>query len=461
MSGPKVVRVVTREELEAICSRLISQVRAAAADLLRALKRSELLTEAIEKDIETRINALSGQLRAGEFAALQRQAPMVVAFLRNEKQRYEQIAVANAATLRRQRQGLIDAAGSVAGALRQTGKPVPPQLDSVARRARTARIEDLAALRVEVDQAFRALVQAGQANIAASSEMAARLGSGLATQSLSDWLQGQKKSDPTSDRLIRLLSELEVIEGDELVTSFAARADAIGNEPQTDRRRLLLDSLVLDVSGAIARQRQQEEVRVALLDLDAQLATLTVPDAAMIRASIASLLSGPDISGATDLVARGRSLIEAVSAHAAAASRRRAVLTGLAGLGYEVREGMETAWAEEGRIVLAKPGVTDYGVEVGGPADASRLQVKVVGAEHPFKPRTRQRDVEQEQIWCSEVDELGAALHRAGTELIVERALAVGAQPLKNTSLLGHQVGEQLSIDEVSDPKARSSHHME
>ena len=57
-------------------------------------------------------------------------------------------------------------------------------------------------------------------------------------------------------------------------------------------------------------------------------------------------------------------------------ARRRAVLGGLAKLGYEVRESMSTAWAQEGRLVVRKPNTTDYGVELGGPSDVSRLQVR-------------------------------------------------------------------------------------
>jgi hypothetical protein len=38
----------------------------------------------------------------------------------------------------------------------------------------------------------------------------------------------------------------------------------------------------------------------------------------------------------------------------AAVERRRAVLEGLASLGYEVSEGMATAWVKEGRVVLRK-----------------------------------------------------------------------------------------------------------
>ena len=51
----------------------------------------------------------------------------------------------------------------------------------------------------------------------------------------------------------------------------------------------------------------------------------------------------------------------------AATARRRAVLGGLAKLGYEVRETMATAWANDGRLVLRKPNANDYGIELERP----------------------------------------------------------------------------------------------
>jgi hypothetical protein len=130
------------------------------------------------------------------------------------------------------------------------------------------------------------------------------------------------------------------------------------------------------------------------------------------------------------------------------------VLTGLAGLGYEVREGMETAWAEGGRLVVAKPGATDYGVELAGPGDASRLQMRMVGAQRPAVPRSKERDVAQETIWCNEVGELLHSTALAGTEIVIERALPVGAQPLATTDAIGAATDETMA--EVRSAKPRS-----
>lgn len=119
----------------------------------------------------------------------------------------------------------------------------------------------------------------------------------------------------------------------------------------------------------------------------------------------------------------------------AASARRRAVLSGLAALGYEVRESMATAWAQDGRLILRKPASADYGVELGASANLDRLQIRVVGADQPSQPRTTERDRDQEVIWCGEFDRLRADLAARGSDLVIERALGIGAQPVKSVAI--------------------------
>ena len=121
----------------------------------------------------------------------------------------------------------------------------------------------------------------------------------------------------------------------------------------------------------------------------------------------------------------------------AAVSRRRAVLQGLAQLGYEVRESMQTGWVRDGHIVVTKPNASDYGVELASPPDASRLQVRLVGSDQPSAARNASRDRDMETLWCGEFSRLRDLLMSQGTELIVERALEPGIQTVKTVALHG------------------------
>lgn len=98
---------------------------------------------------------------------------------------------------------------------------------------------------------------------------------------------------------------------------------------------------------------------------------------------------------------------------------------------------MEQSWLRDGRVVVRKPGATDYGVEVGAPADASRLQVRLVGSDKPSQPRTAARDTEHEATWCGEFSKLRNLIGAEGGELVIERALEVGAQPVRTVSMPG------------------------
>lgn len=64
--------------------------------------------------------------------------------------------------------------------------------------------------------------------------------------------------------------------------------------------------------------------------------------------------------------------------------RQQVILQGLASLGYEVRHGMDTQWAKDGRLVLRNPSTPGYGIEL------ARMQVR---AFKLTSEKNQQRDV--------------------------------------------------------------------
>ncbi|WLB21026.1 hypothetical protein [Bradyrhizobium japonicum] len=99
---------------------------------------------------------------------------------------------------------------------------------------------------------------------------------------------------------------------------------------------------------------------------------------------IEDALASPLPSKGQELVERADLLVEEEFKAMAAEERRRAVLEGLAGLGYEVFEGMATAWVQNGQIVIRKAANPGYGVELLGGPRSDLLQVRaVVSAARP------------------------------------------------------------------------------
>lgn len=92
---------------------------------------------------------------------------------------------------------------------------------------------------------------------------------------------------------------------------------------------------------------------------------------------------------------------------------------------------MATAWVQGGQVVLRKAAVPGYGVELGGGTKTDRLQVRAVAfaGTGPVRDESRDRDIET--MWCSEFESLRTLIASSGGGIEIERALPVGATPLK------------------------------
>jgi hypothetical protein len=210
---------------------------------------------------------------------------------------------------------------------------------------------------------------------------------------------------------------------------FSARIAALEAEPRA-RQALVADSLLLDLSSAIKTGRERARLERDLAERHAELSEMKSAEAAALRVEIEQALAK---SGGNDqeLVKRADFLIEAEVRSMAADERRRAVLEGLASLGYEVSEGMMTAWVSGGRIVLRKPANPGYGVELSGGPQADVMQVRAVGIGNPAEARDTGRDRDMETIWCGEFERLQSLVAKAGGNVSIESARPVGQYPLK------------------------------
>jgi hypothetical protein len=433
MSGPKVVRIVTREEIEAICRRHLANVREAANELRRCAKRYDVLDDRLQADIERRSAALERLLAEGRFRELQRQAPLVVGFFTNEVDGIRARAVAAAEAARSKRRRIAAAAVTLISALESSGRLPPADLRDIAARADFASDVDLAAMQSVLNRNYSSLTTVPERGPRSetSKQLAQRLGDEETPRSFSDWLATQGiVAEERDARLDSLMAEIDALEESQTARPILERAAAIKAETSASRRALLTDSLVLDLSEHSRRRRSQASLAEKLRVLRANLSTLGLADARAMELEITSMLDSSAFEAADAVIVRGSALVESETAKLAAAARRRAVLQGLAELGYEVRDKMATAWARDGRLVVQKPGATDYGVELGAPADLARLQVRLVGSDRPSVPRSAERDRDMETIWCSDFDRLHDLLGGQGGEMVIERALEAGAQPL-------------------------------
>lgn len=433
MSGPKVIRVVTKEELQAICRRLLATVDAAAAEFLRATPAQS--KQIARHEIARRRHELEALIDAGRFSEVQRHVPMHLQFYRAEAKRLEREAIAAAERQRKARRNVADAARSLAMAFASAQRSAPTGLANVERSAFTANDQQLTQLQAIVDEAFRLLASEKTVENKLDTKLTRRLAAGTAPKTLAEWIAIQPAAPASRGRLDSVLAELEVIASNAVVQELFERAARISTEPSAGRRSLLEDSLILEASRAVQSERADANLQARARQAIEELAAVAGDESIATKGRLESALqTGEALEPA---VITAQHFLEQEGKRLAADARRQAILRGLADLGYEVREGMATALAREGRIVLSRSGATDYGVEIGSPPDAERLQVRVVGSDHPATPRSQDRDRQAEEQWCGDVSTLTASLARSGTDIVIERAAEVGAVPLKTAAEIG------------------------
>lgn len=235
------------------------------------------------------------------------------------------------------------------------------------------------------------------------------------------------------ERCWSLLGELALTEDAETVAGWQQQVHDLATALPGERA-MLLDSLGLQLTSHLRARREQQAAVAAVQATLAELETLTVPEAETWRTQLrAALLPPVAAEAARTLTAAARTWLTAAHARADANAQRIAVLRALTELGYEVSEGMATAWTEQGRVVVHKPEDPVYGVEFSAPAAGTAFQTRVV-AKGDAAQRSRQRDREVETTWCSEFARLQALLTAEGFQARLAQAHAPGTVPIKSVS---------------------------
>ncbi len=430
MSGPKVVRVITREERIASCDRLLAQLDVA----VRGLKADSTRlgdAEGVElAAFSARRDAMLELMRQDAFDQVERQALQEIAFIRAKRSEVLERAVSAAAVARRKLSQQRLAATTLLKELERRAPAAHAELST--------RLGEVAVQSAASDAAGEVLAKALMALTPATSN--AQLSE--AQKALAKSLQGaHSENDPAigwrapteqDKRISELqlrLSQIEVLQTADATKAFIVRLEQLEHESEGAVRNMKLDALVIDVSAAV--------------DTLKRVAELTDAAQSMLQ-EVSSLGTSADLSDTSDVLrtaigtqaeeALKRGLAEAsealdrARARQAAAARREVILAGLKALGYQVNEGMATSWVEAGRVVLKKSDADMHGVEIASAPNAQRLQVRAVAflADLPSES-----NLAAEHTWCGDFTKLQEHLRQSSGELAIEKALPVGAVPLK------------------------------
>ncbi|HFH2966274.1 hypothetical protein [Pseudomonas aeruginosa] len=439
MSGPKVVRIVTREEAIATCERDLQRLDKALARWENQASRLAQLSDAERAAAHARRASLHALLEQERWLDVQLQVKIESEFLKRDLAEREERAIRQAAETRQQHRRLQENASALLQAL-----DARPDAASAALRQTLHTLAD-GVLRDDAEallaQGFAAPAEERLSE--AQRELAQRLKTDETPMSLEQWRARQQQDAPHEQRLARIdrhIAELQLLQGEASAQAFLERLARAEAEQRPERRNLLLDSLVLDLAQAAREHQQQRQRQEHLQDLASEVAALGAAEHAELLQRAAACQPDSDPQQLAELTERCNAILTAHLQQQAALARRQAVLQGLASLGYEVREGMATAWAQTGRVVLRKPATPGYGLEVGGKADNGRLQLRAVALN---ANRDSQRDRDIETLWCGEFQRLQALLAAQGGELSVERALGVGEVALKE---IGEEEQREMGV---------------
>lgn len=429
MSGPKVVRIVTREEILAICAGHLRRLETAIARWVQHATRIGELNASEQAATYARRDQLQRLIDADQLRELQTRVPIEIEFLQRDLAQREARAVQRATEQRQWQRRLRENAATLLKALHDKDAPAAllEQLQALADGQGSEQAERILA------QGFAALSTApAESRLSeAQQQLARRLQTDSAPLTLAQWRAAHEQHEPRLLDIDRHIAHLQTLDSHASAEPYLAKLTLIEEEHRPQQRNLLLDSLVLELAAATRACNERRARWAQLQDLAAEVETLLGETAEALLKQVQQC-TAEDLETVSALSEQYTALIAEHLQQQAALARRQAVLEGLSSLGYEVREGMATAWAEKGRVVLRKTATPGYGVEVGGSADNGRLQVRAVAltANHDT-----QRDKDIETIWCSEFQRLQALLAAQGDDLSIEKALAVGAVPLKEVAL--------------------------
>lgn len=432
MSGPKVVRVITREERVAESTAILAQLDRALARWQKAVTADEQDATTVLAAAATRRAELTAVLEADRFAQFNRAAQRELAFLAGDvEQRGERVALrraqASATRLRiRQNADLLLQALADQGIAHDASL-----LQSLAAAAR-GKVDEAAAEQA-LAAGFRLLADRKEGRHLTNEQaaLAKRLAGGDVDSGLAQWTAGSagQVDDARLVSLTQQLERLRLAEGEAAtVLAFEDRLGRVLAERSADRRSMVLDTLLVDLSAAVQSAKAAATSLAQAHMLIDELARIAGDEASAARTQLQQCVASGALESLASQIEASRGLVQNAARADAARSRRAAVLQGLASLGYTVHEGMETVWVDQGRVVVHKPGLDGYAVELSGAPAAERLQVRTVALA---PSRDTARDTDAERVGCGDFSQLKDGLALVGTEVFIDKAMGVGVVPLK------------------------------
>lgn len=436
MSGPKVIRTVTREELLEL-----AVVQLAIVD--QALRRWKVEVADTDEEsakrhrwfLEDR-SKIEAEISSGRFDSVEPCATAIVAAIDQDIQRMRDDEYVRQAKIKNQSRSLKFIARSILERCQKSGIKIPQDELSLLQNAERGQAREGDKTASIASQWLDRLALAERQDSAEGVDGLARsLMEGTEVPSAIELLNrfASEYEDPrvvVSDKNIAELRRLgEPQAADRLEQQLA---ELLGRRmtPGAVNISLALDALGIELATLVKRARLLNAVRSELAT-EVAIATATNDLAACQLAlqSAAEELERGNGDMAREHIKNSAEIRETRCKSRAAHAARKAILDGLKQLGYVVREGMATSWTQNKHLVVQHPKEPGLAVEMTGNYEAGRVQVRMVAVDGIRRGVKNDQEVETE--WCGDLQTLQASLARIGSRVDIEQAIPAGVHKLK------------------------------
>ena len=307
-------------------------------------------------------------------------------------------------------------------------------------KAKAAKVAQAVKVAAEKSAAAAAATMARNREIEYQEKLSRELASALPTVSISEFLADLAKKYvlPPKEckafgKLDDLLAKMGGLQDTAGWSDLMERAAAIRAEGDSRRRIQFFESLCLEAGNRLKAVRA---VAAWQIEMDTMLEEASDYAGTAVDA-IADELRELRLAGrVVSLESWQQRLDNAKEREGARLQRehqRRAILESLTSLGYETSEGMETALVQGGKLVLRKPGESDYAIEMVANADLSMMQTAMVrySDSDTITEQQRLRDREREAEWCDDHRRIREQLDRRGYETSFKLQMPAGAHPVR------------------------------
>ncbi|MDD3352017.1 hypothetical protein [Zoogloea sp.] len=325
MSGPKVVKVITREELVATGESLLRKRDAALAEWERACTTLGV-SPADQMVSKARRNALEQMLRADRFGEFGQAVAREINFLEADASGRRE----RASQARAQERARLHSGKELAKTLLRQAAPGTAEWGELERAAAgELGLKDLDAVLARAQQA---LFQPAAAQLGANQQaLAARLAGGEKTEDLEVWRRRQVISPSRLEAIFGHILALELLGQAGRAAELHQQMLSVASIPEDAVREMRLDSLVISLKKAKEDAVGLEKLRRKAAFLGAELARYREGMEALQTLQAATRGTVSELQAA---VTAGEQRLAELHAADVADARRRAVLDGLQQLGY-------------------------------------------------------------------------------------------------------------------------------